>query len=294
MAELPEVTDTSAFITETVGGADELVETPSEATTEKAEEAKTEPEAEPEKEEQEQERDEQGRFKRKEDELPAGVRKRIQKEIDRAVAARKAAEDAAAQLQEKLAHQDTAPAKKAEPTKSGEPRLEDYETYEQYTRALARYEAKELIAAERAEEAKRNAEAASKAKADSWQERIEAARDKYEDFDDALESITVPITDAVQEAILESPMGADIAYHLANNPKELQRLGKLSAVQAAIEIGKLEAKLTTPKPAEKKPKVSAAPDPIKPVGSKTTTTTKSLYEIDDFTEYVKRRSAGER
>jgi hypothetical protein len=292
------VEDTSRFINESFGEVAEQTETV-ETSEAPAEEAKTEPETEPEEiETQEQERDEQGRFKSKEKsedeeaELPKGVRKRIQKEIDKAVAARKEAERYAQELRSKL---DTGaePAKTTETTSNSKPKLDDFESYDAYVDALTDWKIEQREAARTKAEAESRAKSESETRAQAWTEKVEAARDKYEDFDDVISEITTPITPAMQEAIMESSIGTDIAYHLAQHPKEIQRIAKLTPMQAAIEIGKLEAKLTAPVE-KKKPAVSKAPEPIKPVGAKASTAKKSLYEIDDFTEYVKRRRAGER
>jgi hypothetical protein len=294
------VTDTSRFVNESFGDVTETEAAAVETSEAPEGEAKTEPDTEPEETEtQEQERDEQGRFKSKEKsededaELPKGVRRRIQKEIDKAVAARKEAERYAQELRAK-AEQGADPAKKTEPaTSSNRPKLDDFESYDEYVDKLTDWKIEQREAARQKQEAELHQKAAQQTRAESWNEKVEAARDKYEDFDDVIESITTPITPAMQEAIMESGIGTDIAYHLAQHPKEIQRIAKLSPMQAAIEIGKLEAKLTAPVE-KKKPAVSKAPEPIKPVGAKASTAKKSLYEIDDFTEYVKRRRAGER
>ena len=64
------------------------------------------------------------------------------------------------------------------------------------------------------------------------------------------------------ETIKASDLGPDLAYWLGSNPKEADRISRLSPLLQAREIGKIEAKITA-EPVQKK--TSTAPDPIRPV-----------------------------
>lgn len=76
-----------------------------------------------------------------------GLAKRFKQLTDRV----KAAEARAAEF-EALAKQGSRPAQEdAKPAADGEPKLENFETYDAYTRALARWEAKQLIESDRKE-----------------------------------------------------------------------------------------------------------------------------------------------
>ncbi len=60
-------------------------------------------------------------------------------------------------------------------------------------------------------------------------------------------------------------IGPDIAYFLGSNPKEADRISRLSPFLQAKEIGKIEAKVAA-SPPTKKP--SSAPAPIQPVAAR--------------------------
>jgi hypothetical protein len=143
-----------------------------------------------------------------------------------------------------------------------------------YITALAKYEARQEIRAERAaDEKKRQTEAAAasqreiQAKAASV---IEAGRAKYDDFDDVvLQSpiINKELTQVVHDLLLESDVGPDIAHHLASNPKEAREIFSKSPARQAALFGALEAKFSATSAAEppKAVKTTKAPPPVKAV-----------------------------
>ena len=65
--------------------------------------------------------------------------------------------------------------------------------------------------------------------------------------------------------IREAEKGPDIAYFLGSNPKEAERISRLSPFLQAKEIGRLEAKLLADPPVRK---TSSAPAPIRPIKPK--------------------------
>ena len=129
-----------------------------------------------------------------------------------------------------------------------------------YAEALAYQKAEELIA-------KREAAKQQSQVLESYQEREEAARDKYDDFEQVAYNPKLPVTTVMAEAIQYSDVGPDIAYFLGSNPKEAERISRLTPYAQAKEIGRLEAKLVD-SPLVKK--TSSAPSPITPVTARTT------------------------
>lgn len=85
------------------------------------------------------------------------------------------------------------------------------------------------------------------------------ARARWPDYD-AVSRGPVPITQEMADIIAESEMGPDVAYHLGKNPGEAWQLAQLSDKRLAKEMGKLEARLSQPKPLPKQP-----PAPVQPV-----------------------------
>lgn len=132
---------------------------------------------------------------------------------------------------------------------------EQFTSTDEYVDALATQRAQELVA--QREQQRQQTEVL-----DTFHEKEEEARGKYDDFDQVAYNPNLPITQVMAQAIQASDVGPDVAYHLGANPKEAERISKLSPLQQAKEIGKLEAKLADSPPVKK---TSTAPAPITPV-----------------------------
>ena len=151
------------------------------------------------------------------------------------------------------------------------PKREDYADYEAYLEARAEFKASQRAEKIVEERLKEREEKASKAKAEesdreltkSWTVSVEKARAKYDDYDEKVQDESFNPSPAMARAMLESDQKAEIAYYLASNPEEMERIAKLSPLRQAAEILKLEDKVSAKGPA-KKP--SKAPAPIDPVG----------------------------
>ena len=102
---------------------------------------------------------------------------------------------------------------------------------------------------------------------ESYQEREEQARDKYDDFEQVAYNPNLPITNVMAETIQHSEIGPELAYYLGTNPKDAERISRLSPFMQAKEIGKIEAKLADNPPVKK---TTSAPAPISPVTARTT------------------------
>lgn len=132
---------------------------------------------------------------------------------------------------------------------------EQFESVEKYAEALATQKAEQLLQ-------QREIERQQSAIIESYHEREEQARDKYEDFEAVAYNPSLKITTVMAQTIQASDTGPDVAYYLGLNPKEADRISRLSPFLQAKEIGKLEAKVAS-SPPTKKP--SSAPAPIQPV-----------------------------
>lgn len=97
---------------------------------------------------------------------------------------------------------------------------------------------------------------------ESYQEREEQARDKYDDFEQVAYNPNLTITNVMAETIQHSDIGPDLAYYLGSNPKDAERISRLSPFMQAKEIGKIEAKLADNPPVKR---TTSAPAPISPV-----------------------------
>ena len=101
---------------------------------------------------------------------------------------------------------------------------------------------------------------------ESYHEREEEARGKYDDFEQVAYNPKLTITGVMAETIQSSDVGPEIAYYLGSNPKDADRISKLSPLAQAKEIGKIEAKLASDPPVRR---TTSAPAPISPVTPRT-------------------------
>lgn len=225
------------------------------------------------------------------DSTPEGEKKtKYQSRIDRLIQERYEAEAKAAveaerraRLEEELAQLRQAPPARPAPTAvEGEPQRGDYPDDDQYIAALVAYRTRQEVApvlaavqqtieAERAERARVDAQRI-------YLERIAAVRSEYPDFDE-MTSKDLPVSPVMAEVILTSPAGPRVSYYLGSHPEECVALSKLPPVQAAVELGRLEARLSaaTTGTATQATR-SAAPPPVKPVGGAPTTTAASIWD----------------
>jgi len=173
------------------------------------------------------------------EELDAIVSKRLAREQ------RKWEREHAQRLAEQQAKQPVAPP----------PAPDDFENAQHYAEALAEQKARELLA-------QREAAAQQAAILESYKDREEEARDKYEDFEQVAYNPSLPVTDYMAQAIQASDIGPEVIYWLGSNPKEAGRISRLPPVLQAKEIGKIEANLTSNPPTKR---TSSAPAPLAPV-----------------------------
>jgi hypothetical protein len=132
---------------------------------------------------------------------------------------------------------------------------DQFESTEAYADALAYQKAEELIA-------KREAAKQHSAILESYQDLEEEARSKYDDFEQVAYNPKLPITNVMAETIQSSDIGPELAYYLGSNPKDAERISRMTPLGQAKEIGKIEAKLAAEPPVKR---TTSAPAPISPV-----------------------------
>lgn len=201
-----------------------------------------------------------------------------------------------------------------EPVESGlkpKPKFKDFLTedknyedaQEEYTEALTdwKLEQREKTRSEQAR--KTEAQTAYETKRQTWDGKVAELRAKpeFEDYDDRMEdtkAAKIIVSDKLDYAIFVA--GPEVAYRLACNLPELQRIAKLDSVSAALEIGAIKASLKTTAPETKPPapapttRATSAPRPITPVGGAASGGTPSLLDdrlASDFTAWKKVRRA---
>ncbi len=190
----------------------------------------------------------------------SGFQKRISQLTDQKREYRSRAEAAEARVAEL----------EAQLTPDGEaaPKEDDFENPDDYLVARAKYEAKQELRQEQLDSAKKQkqdaVEGVTKARKDTFAERVNEARETFKDFDDVALRDDLPVSDTLAEVIQTAEKGPEVLYHLGNNPDEAARLSNMDSVSAAIAVGEIAAKLQLPA----RKTTTSAPDPIDPVVAK--------------------------
>ena len=163
------------------------------------------------------------------------------------------------------------------------PSLDEFEkagkTYDDYYRALTRYEARqefrqqsERTAKETAERAAKDAEQARaqerQAHEQSFRSRIEEAKAKFPDFEAVAFRQPIDggpiVTETMSEDILAMELGPEVLYYLGTHQAEAAHIAQLSPRESARALGRIEALVSQPAPTP--PRVTTkAPAPITPV-----------------------------
>ena len=170
---------------------------------------------------------------------------------------------------------------------SGRPSQDDFETYEEYQEALVdwkvtlRLTERDVVERERIE---RNSTVRAREKVVAAHEaRIDTFRSGHADFDAVIaQGKDLPMTQPMQDSVLNSDMGPEVMYHLCRFPEECDRIAALSPMVAIREMGKLEARIEAAGtgPASSSIPSTNAPRPIKPVGGGATASTVPLDQMD--------------
>jgi len=218
-------------------------------------------------------------------ELPKGVQRRI----DRAVRAKYEAEARTKVAEEEL--QRWRGESRQQAPENAEPTIDKFDNIEHYISAKAKWVANSEIRKameQTAHQTQAQQEHQYHAQVmQDWSVRLEQTTAELPDFEEVLSASTVPMSGAMERAILESEVGPKLAYWLAQNPKEAHEISQLPPTRAIARLGRIEERLTTAKPAA--PRTTSAPPPVKPVGN-TASVTKDPGKMSDA-EYAKWRQS---
>lgn len=145
------------------------------------------------------------------------------------------------------------------------------------TAAATRRAVKEERLEQIGENYKRAAEDLSTKRAQTFERKLEDARERIPDLDAALEDFArLPVTEAAADLIADSEKSAEIAYFLAKNPAEAHRIARLPNHLQGAEIARIEAKVSTAPQARK---VSNAPPPPTMINGSSSPTSKTPAEM---------------
>lgn len=177
----------------------------------------------------------------------------------------------------------------AEPKKEAaksdaEPNPDDYENHNDYVKAVAKWEIRQELKAEKTKEAEAAAKREFQESMDRFRDKALAFRETREDYDEVFQDIKDQrLSVTLQDCLLDAENGPELFYELAKNPDEFRRLNNLGVRETAREFGKFETLFnskqgTSERKVEKK--TTKAPPPIAPVGKGSTSAVrKSLHEV---------------
>lgn len=170
-----------------------------------------------------------------------------------------------AEAEARAAKVDSAPAVK--------PKEGDFADYADYLAAVVQFTSKQEVAKTTKDAATADADAAkleaSRLEAadaellwNHWQAQADDAKARYADFDAVVAKPGLFPRGLPQVAMIQSSdVAADLAYHIASDKALHDRLMKMRPLDAARELGRLEATIALPKPRT----ATSAPAPISPV-----------------------------
>ena len=187
------------------------------------------------------------------------------------------------------------------------PDRNDFDDPDVYAAAIAAHAAREELrkaslkakteAEARAAEARQKADEAQREQAlkvaqdfqAKFQQKVVDAKQEYPDFDEKVtNNENIVLRNDVFFAIQGATDSPHILYHLADRPDLVKELNGISnPMQAALRIGEIQAELRL----SRKPKVSRAADPIRPIGNRASPQPKTLDEMspEEYAAEVARR-----
>ena len=209
----------------------------------------------------------------------------LQKKFDRdaAMQRRRYEKDLQAEREQRIRLEERlAKVEPARPVDPGMPTIDKFENFDDYVTAKAEYIASQTLSKHEQRQQEERAKAALTQTVEGWNKRVAAA--DIPDFHDVVANSDVPMTSIMQQAIMESENGPKLAYHLATNPADAERIAGMTPIGAVRALTLIEEGFKKPVA------VSKATPPITPVGSKATSI-KSLLDVKDYDEFSKRRAA---
>lgn len=178
----------------------------------------------------------------------------------------------------------------------GEPKLDDFQSYEDFIAAKAEYIADARVNNTLQEVQRRNAverEQYSRQQAvEAFNTRVATATAELPDFDEVIADSNIPMPVHIEQAIYDSDVGPHLAYYLATHPDEAIAISKQHPISAVRSLGRIEEKISNG--SLKKAQKSEAPAPISPAGTKTKITKNpSEMSQEEFNKwrqgYIKKR-----
>ena len=170
------------------------------------------------------------------------------------------------------------------PPPSGKPNVTDFTDIGEFEKALDKFARAEAVKDYEKTQSEKVTRTAQERVKQSWEEKVAKAVEKYDDFEEKLETFKVSKVGA--DAIMRADNGTEVANYLMNHDKEAETIFSLGAPEQILEIGKLSYKLTLKPEAPKTP--SKAPPPIAPVTGAGSTADDDAFKPQSPEEYMKK------
>ncbi|MCA6393435.1 MAG: hypothetical protein IM607_18835, partial [Cytophagales bacterium] len=144
---------------------------------------------------------------------------------------------------------------------SKKPDIQDYDDVLEYTEDLATWKAGEIFES-------KTTQLNLQKQTEALAQRAEIVRAEKPDYDEKVSGLIESrlITPDIEREILSSPIGADVAYHLAEYGADLMTLRGLPAEALPKAIKAIEAFIKKGGEPQEKPKITKAEPPIAPPG----------------------------
>jgi hypothetical protein len=172
---------------------------------------------------------------------------------------------------------------KAQIPATGKPKREDFEDEDTFFEALTDWKIDVNMRSQQEVVAKKAGEETEKQAAEEIEQELEEiserGRDKHEDYNTVVFDKDLVLTQGMVETIIHSDIAEEILYYLGKNPDISAAIGEMTALKAAKEIGRIEARLVEGEKKEEKKeekkaespapakKLTQTPEPIEPVRS---------------------------
>ena len=172
------------------------------------------------------------------------------------------------------------------------PKFSDFNDIEQYAEALTDWKLQNSMSQVQQQTAMMQT-------AKTYETRLEQFKQSTRDFDDVMTEFVedygnINVPEVVQVAY-ESEVGPQIAYYLAKNTQEFERIAKLPQHRRLLELGKIEDRIVSQQkstPVRETKKISEAPKPVQPVKGTGKVESGDLSDPNlSYSEWLKRREA---
>jgi hypothetical protein len=159
----------------------------------------------------------------------------------------------------------------SKPAAEGEKALErpdpsKFETLGEYFDALSDFKVESALRTERQRQAQEWEQSQAQQKVqverEQWNSKIDGARKRHPDFDTIALNPDLPVAEgsAIDWWVMNSEHGAEVLYHFASNPDQLEALNRMPPLEAAKALAKVEFEMTdAPAPVQRQ--VPKAPPP---------------------------------